>query len=267
MASEDVEVKCVRLNTDSLQGSAIWDDLLYELDCVASEGTIEFQPLLTSNDNGMFDRGDVSIEILGPSPYLAARGPGQRYQGPSGPRLTTNSVSAVIRISKGGRPVALLPGDLDDIGLDDLMRHGVDVSAPVLVFPHHGGLSGRRVDTTAFATQLCATVKPSTVLLSIGRSGKYRRPRPEIVSTIRSYSSEIRIACTELSKQCANSLPRVNPPHLNAVFAKGREHRRCCAGSLVIELNKPRELFPLYSEHQAFITSEAPTALCQGAAE
>lgn len=263
LASGEIEIKHVRLNTDSLQGSAIWDDLLYELDHAAGVGATELQISLTSSDSGLFDRGDVSIEILGPSPYLAARGPGQRYRGSSGPRLTTNSVSAVIRVSKGGRPIALLPGDLDDIGLNDLVSHGIEAVAPVLVFPHHGGLSGGRIDAVAFARKLCSAVKPRTVLFSIGRSGRYQTPRPEIISAIRSSSHEVRIACTQLSEQCANSLPADTPTHLNEVFAKGREYRKCCAGSLVIELEESRKLFPIYSDHQEFIASEAPTALCR----
>jgi beta-lactamase superfamily II metal-dependent hydrolase len=263
LASDSIDVGIVRLNTDSLQGSAIWDDLLYELDHAVNKGKIDFRPSLTSSDSGAFDRGDVSIEILGPSPYLAARGPGQLYGGSSGPRLSTNSVSAVIRISNDGRPVALLPGDLDDIGFDDLMSHGVDVRAPVLVFPHHGGLVGKGIDIDSFVTKLCTAVKPSTVLFSIGRGGTYRTPRPEVVAAVRACSSEVRIACTQLSTQCASSLPKANPSHLNDIFAKGREHRKCCAGSLVIELDGKNPLFPLNSDHQAFIISEAPTALCR----
>lgn len=262
LASDTVYVECVRLNTDSLQGSAEWDDLLYELDCAAHEGKIDFNTSLTSSDSGIFDRGDISIEILGPSLYLSGRGPGQRYRGSSGPRLTTNSISAVIRISKNDRPIALLPGDLDDIGLYDLICHEVDALAPVLVFPHHGGLPGKTVDAAAFATRLCEAVKPDTVLFSIGRSKKGRTPRPEIVSAVRACSSEVRVACTQLSSQCADSVPRMNPSHLNDAFAKGREKRKCCAGSFVIELLENR-LSPAYSDHQAFIESEAPTALCR----
>lgn len=262
LASDTVDVGYVRLNTDSLQGSAEWDDLLYELDCAAHEGRIDFNTSLTSSDSGTFDRGDISIEILGPSPYLSGRGPGQRYRGSSGSKLTTNSISAVIRISKNDRPVALLPGDLDNIGLRDLLHHEVDASAPVLVFPHHGGLPGKSADAAAFATRLCEAVKPNTVLFSIGRSNKRQRPRSEVVSAVRACSSEARIACTQLSSQCADSLPRTNPSHLNDAFAKGREKRKCCAGSFVIELLEHRS-WPTYSEHQAFIVSEAPTALCR----
>lgn len=264
LGSKEVELRCVRLNTDSLQGSAIWDDLLYELSQTASEGRIEFNPVLTDHDNGVFDQGSVAIEILGPSTYLAGRGPGQRYRGASGPRIHTNSISAVIRILKDGHPIALLPGDLDEVGLDDLDHRKVDLSAPVLVFPHHGGSAGQRVDMSAFAARLCDLVKPSTVAFSIGRGDRYETPKPEVVAAIRECTPEIRIACTQLSKQCASSLPNRNSPHLNEVFAKGRERCKCCAGTLVIELLTPEKLLlPLYSEHRAFITLNAPTALCQ----
>lgn len=260
LASDSVDVECVRLNTDSLQGSEAWEDLIYELDCAAHNGEIDFNTSLTTGDNGAFDRGDISIEILGPSSYLSAKGPGGRYRGSSGPRLTTNSISAVIRISKDGRSIALLPGDLDDIGLHDLLRHEIDASAPVLIFPHHGGLPSKKRDMAAFATELCDAVKPNTVLFSVGRSSNL--PRSEIVSAVRACSPEVRIACTQLSKQCADYLPKINPSHLNNTFAKGREERKCCAGSFVIELRKEK-LWPVHSDHQAFIIAEAPKALCR----
>lgn len=263
LSSEEIELRCVRLNTDSLQGSAIWDDLLYELSQSASEGRIDFNPVLTDRDSGTFDQGSVAIEILGPSRYLAGRGPGQRYRGASGPRIHTNSISAVIRILKDGDPIALLPGDLDEVGLSDLIDREVDLSAPVLVFPHHGGSAGQRVDMSTFTASLCQLVKPRTVAFSIGRGDSHERPKPEVVASIRECTSEIHIACTQLSKQCASSLPDGNSPHLNEVFAKGHERCKCCAGTLIIELDTPEKLLPLFLEHRAFITLNAPTALCR----
>lgn len=260
LASDSVDVGCVRLNTDSLQGSDAWEDLIYELDCAAHNSEIDFNTSLTTSDSGAFDRGDISLEILGPSPYLSGKGPGGMYGGSSGSRLTTNSISAVIRISKRGRSIALLPGDLDEIGLHDLLQHEIDASAPVLVFPHHGGLPGKKSDMTAFATELCDAVKPDTVLFSVGRSSN--RPRSEIVSAVRACSPDVRIACTQLSRQCADSLPKTNPSHLNNTFAKGREERKCCAGSFVIELLEEK-LWPVHSDHKAFIIAEAPKALCR----
>lgn len=263
LSSDSIEVGCVRLNTDSSQKSDVWDDLLYELNHHAHDGKIDFRALLTSGDSGAFDRGDISVEILGPSEYLASRGPGQSHRRSSSARITTNSISAVIRITKNNEPVALLPGDLDSLGLDDLLDNVADVHAPVLVFPHHGGLVGTGTDAGAYAARLCAAVEPKAVLFSTGRGEKRHRPLPEVVAAVRGCSPDIRIACTQLSKRCASSLPTNNPSHLNDVFAKGREHRKCCAGSLVIELGAKSRLWPPHFDHQEFIVSEAPTALCR----
>lgn len=261
IASGIFQLNCIRLNTDSLKGSAIWDDLLYELSRLSSDGKLDFKPSLTTSDTGEFDHGTIHIEILGPSTYLAGKGPGSRDR--HGRKLRTNSTSAVIRISENGSPIALLPGDLDEIGLDDLIDHHVDVTAPILVFPHHGGKTGLTEVTEEFSRRLCEKVSPCTVAFSIGRRKNPNNPRPEIVTTVRECLGDVWIICTQLSEHCANSLPKENPKHLNSVFCQGREHRRCCAGTIIVDLSDPYTILPSRSDHQEFISMAVPEALCQ----
>ena len=257
LASAEFKIKRVYLNTDSLKTSRIWDDLLYELDLLKRSGQIELGTSLTSGMTGQFDQGSVQIEILGPSSYLAARGPGSRDR--LGRKIGTNSVSAVIRLVKGGQPIALLPGDLDEIGLDALMERGIDMRAPILVFPHHGGRAGNAADMVNFTNRICELVKPERVIFSIGHGNSY--PRLDVVETIRTFNPNIKIACTQLSKQCAGVLPKNNPHHIR-VFSKGAEYHRCCAGTIVLDLDAHLWL-PNDDEHQSFIANFALTALCQ----
>ena len=178
-----------------------------------------------------------------------------------GRKIGSNSISAVIRLLIGKEPIALLPGDLDEIGLDDLMESHDDIRAPLLLYPHHGGRS-RRGDASAFARRLCELVRPETVVFSIGR-GRVGTPRPEVVGAIRQFNTQIRIACTQLSKRCAVKVPKFDPDHLNPEFSGGRETRSCCAGTLVLDLDALRALLPTYEEHLEFIRRAAPLALCQ----
>ena len=178
-----------------------------------------------------------------------------------GRRITTNSVSAVIRLLYNGAPVVLLTGDIDEIGLDDLIRTGKSLEAPILIFPHHGGNSGA-ADMGAFANILYAKAKPKQVLFSIGR-GQYGTPIPAVVEAARNAIADVRISCTQLSEHCSTTVPKSDHTHISAVFAGGRDTRSCCAGSITIYLEAGQTAFPIWDDHQDFITSSAHTALCR----
>jgi len=260
LSSEVVRIKRVLLNTDSEQGSEIWNDLLYELNQADNAGKLKFETSLTKNQSGEFDQGEVHIEILGPSKYLAGKGPGSKDK--LGRKITTNSISAVVRLSRDKKPIALLPGDLDEVGLNDLIRSGVNLNAPFVVFPHHGGRVGSK-NMAKFARKICEHVSPQTVVFSIGR-GQHGTPNPEIVAAIRQHLAAIRIACTQLSEHCAQTLPTSSPNYLNDVYSAGREDKKCCAGTILINLDDFDTILPLYSDHQKFIKLAAPTtALCR----
>lgn len=262
LAQRGPEIRQICLNTDAIKRTDSWDDILWILDRLDLHDVVDVQVSLTRNvskKNGIFDQGPVRVEILGPSIALAAKGPGGLDR--QGRKIEHNSISAVIRLSIGNEPIALLPGDLDEVGLDDLLNSCDDIHAPILVYPHHGGRSGRS-DPSAFARRLCELVRPETVVFSIGR-GRFRTPRPEVVETIRQHDRQIRIACTQLSKRCAVKVPNLAAFHLNPEFSGGRETRVCCAGTLVIDLDAPRELSPSHEEHLDFIRQAAPLALCQ----
>lgn len=258
LGTNAIVVKTVRLNTDSLKGSDLWNDLLFELDSLQKQGKTDFSPALTEGDNGKFDSEEVALEIIGPSAYLAGKGPGSKDTFRR--RITTNSISAVIRVLYKGAPVALLTGDMDVIGLDEIVRGGKNMTAPILVFPHHGGNAGK--DMAAFAEQLCKLVQPEQVLFSIGR-GRYGTPIPEVVDRVRGVNTKVKISCTQLSEHCATVLPTTDHTHISSVFANGRDDRRCCAGSITISLSATVADFPMWREHQDFISAFAPGALCR----
>jgi competence protein ComEC len=258
LGTNAIAVKTVRLNTDSLKGSDLWDDLLYELDALQKQGKTDFSPALTEGDSGKFDSSDVALEIIGPSAYLAGKGPGSKDR--FNRRITTNSISAVIRVLYKGSPVALFTGDMDVIGLDEIARGGKKMTAPILAFPHHGGNTGK--DMGAFAEHLYKLVQPEQVLFSIGR-GRYGTPIPEVVDRARRVNAQVKISCTQLSEHCATAVPTTDHTHISPVFANGRDDRKCCAGSITITLSTTFTDFPMWKEHQEFITASAPAALCR----
>ncbi len=268
-----IEVGRICLNPNAVKRTKAWEGLRRILDRSDLHGNIDVKVSLTRNrpeDLGELDQGLVQVEILGPSPYLAMGGSGGLDR--QGRKIDHNSISAVIRLSIGQEPIALLPGDLDEVGLDDLLESHDDIHAPVLVYPHHGGRPGRG-DSATFARRLCEVVRPETVIFSIGRRRRRRsrlaqdaqsgNPRPDVVEAIRHFNAKIRIACTQLSARCTVKTPNFDAEHLNPEFSGGRELRTCCAGTLVLQLDAPQALLPTGEEHLAFIRRAAPLALCQ----
>lgn len=259
LESRTVAVQIVRINSNALQGSATWNDLIYLLDEANEARAIRFDVGLTTNQTGQFDTAAIRIEILAPSPGLALKGPGSRDH--KGRKLTTNSSSAVVRLLRDGKPLLLLPGDIDEIGLANLLESNSDISAEIAVFPHHGG-GPASTDLSTFAANFCKACRPDKLIFSIGR-GKYDTPKPEIVAAVRDLSTNIRILCTQLSEHCAAQLPSTEPSHVSAKISKGSESRRCCAGtiSLILE-GKDTSVLPILEAHMDFIVRSAPTALC-----
>ena len=255
------DVREIHINPDASKDTELWHDFRTVLKVRADEGhPIEVKVVLTSSHTGQLSRGETHVEVLAPTPPLALGGVGGRDL--QGRLLSSNSLSAVLRRSGEGVPSTLLPGDLDAVGLENLLESGVDAQAEVLVFPHHGGHSGAG-DESAFAFRLCGVVRPEVVIFSIGR-GRYGTPLPEVIAGVRRAVPEAYIVCTQLSVHCAAEVPTQNSPHLCDRPSRGKSTRSCCAGTIVLGSGHSSPLSqPVPEEHREFIASCAETALCR----
>ena len=258
IATQQVSIGRVLFNGDGSKDTETWEDLAYELDRACSAGLLEAKPGLVAGETEQLP-GDVCLRVLGPSVYLATKGVGGKDG--SGRRIRTNSISAVISIAVAGDTLALLPGDVDGVGLDDLLENGIDIGASVLVYPHHGGRPGGYAEPGSYASALLGSVNPRLVVFSIGR-GRYATPNPQTVRAVRHTAPDVRIVCTQLSEHCSEELPDEPPTHLSDVFAQGRAGRACCGGTVVIPLDDYAAVLPEATLHRKFIGIHAVTALC-----
>jgi beta-lactamase superfamily II metal-dependent hydrolase len=206
--------------------------------------------------------GDVTVEVLGPTFAAAMTGP--TGKSPAGPTMTSNSVSAVLRVVLPDGLRILLPGDMDHIALKELMEEGVDLTADVLVFPHHGSL-GTVPDERGFAADVMRAVDAATVLFSVGRAVK-ARPTGDVLRGVFDVRPDVKIACTQLSSGClgmGSSLPDspTQLGHLTALPAAGRSTCRACAGS--ITLGQPGIIGPAAEEHEKYLLATASTPMCR----
>lgn len=213
-----IDVKLIRFNSDiKKKNPESFRRLVLLADKIDAEKKAQNQPgldcdvSLTSNLNGKLDRGKINIEILAPSWPLAAFAAGGKDE--DGRLIQSNSISSVIRMTKDGEKIILLPGDLDHIGLQDLKKNLdksriSDVNAQIIVYPHHGGKSGAPVEEQ-FVQSLLDFVKPSKIIFSIASDNK-NFPNQMVYDTITKRFPELEIYATGNSPRLAEKLqPRV----------------------------------------------------------
>jgi hypothetical protein len=205
--------------------------------------------------------GRARLEVSHPSILMAGTGP-TNHATEFG-RLQTNTLSVVIRVHLDEKPVALLAADMDGIALQHIMDNSRELSAPVLVFPHHGGLPGTS-DPYEFARTLAALVQPELVIFSIKSVQRPANPNPRIISGVRDAVPNAHIACTQLSVHCHERQSSTPGFHLSQRPAAGRKSGRCCAGTItVIQVEDGLLYEPPIVEHHNFVATFVSTPLCR----
>jgi len=207
--------------------------------------------------------GGFKVEVLGPLFEDAMVGPGGVAD--SGKAMSSNSASAVIRISCDEGGSILLPGDADRRSFESLETKGVDLSADILVFPHHGR-NATVGDEREFARWITELVSPRQVHFSVGR-GAIARPSPEVLMGVRDVAPHAYVACTQLCAECAPAplAEDRTTDHLSGLPSSGATARDCCSGTLQIDLSNPRLRAPDPAEHQRFIDRFAVDPMCRRA--
>jgi len=244
-----IQVRNVYINPDADKRSKTWKETRIALDLAKYNGT-EVHIGLTSSLSGKIESGDVEIEILASSIALALSGAGG--EDPEGRPLTSNSMSAVIGLIHDSHRIALLPGDLDDVGLENLLNKCEDIEAQILIFPHHGGLPGSG-DAQQFAQRLSGLVKPRLVIFSHDRD-LFDFPREEIIRGVLSAAPDVHIVCTQLSRRCSTELSGIYFDHLTTLPSKGRAKGKCCGGSILVKIDGMRTTYsPMLTLHRAFV--------------
>jgi competence protein ComEC len=168
-------------------------------------------------------------------------------------------MSAVIGLIHENRRLALITGDIDWVGLQNLRSDAGDIRAEILIFPHHGGRPGG-LNSKAFAAELCSRVEPSLVIFSMARS-RSGFPRSEVVESVTLNAPQAHIACTQLAQECAKETPPAFE-HLMGYPARGRETDSCCAGTIRVEIGREESYSNFLAQHTVFVRSLAPT-MCQ----
>lgn len=254
LSQQDIAVGAVYVNPDSRDGDT-WVEFRQALEDARQRNDTATIPHLNTNDSEELTFDDVRLEVLHPDPISVLATPQGRDI--DGHQLTANRISAVLRLLFQGESQVLFGGDVDQVGLNQMAERLQPATAPVLIFPHHGGGAG--ADGVGFAKQICELVQPTRVVFSIGRFPA--NPQPSIVKGVREANPDIYIGCTELSSHCAATLPTAAGTHLLPLAAAGRARNSCCLGTVQISLNAEAG-GPSRDSHSAFVGLFAD-ALCR----
>ena len=265
MSQEEFSVTKLWLNPDAEKDSDTWGDLLAFAAALNRKGRLSVATSLNCGASPICSSNDLSVEVLHPDVELAGHGP-VRMGGKFG-TVSANGASGVLKVTMGGRPAALLAGDANQYAVQRMIDQGQDLSADVLIFPHHGGHCDG--DDYSFAKSLCEAVQPQAVVFSLGRSG-LPNPQPDIVRGVRDGASGARILCTQLSRRCRSrddglDTLAASSSHWLPLPSSGAPRHARCAGTLRIQVSEgDSHVFPAADDHRAFIMLAAPTSLCMG---
>ena len=257
LVSKTIKLKKLYVNPDSQKETKIWRSLCAAVRVAEREGSCEVITTLNTVTPGSVQIGEIDVTVLAPSSAFVLGGSGSTDE--HGRKVTSNSISAVLRLSGGEQPSLLLAGDIDEVGLDDALGDERDLSAQTLVFPHHGGLPASS-EIDSFVDTIMDAVRPALVIFSNGR-GQHDNPRREIVSPVAGRGCAI--ACTQLAKACGKPVVPKDA-HLEPYRAQGQINGASCAGSMTIALSgegcRPQ---PFHVAHQKFIDEAVETPMCR----
>jgi len=256
----NVNVQCVHLNSEFKRKGDAWDDLISTLTYARTKRGVKIFAQLTTSTTDSLSTGEVKVKVLAPTPESAAKGGAGAEK-----KLNANSMSAVIGFYHKSHGVAIAAGDLDQVGLDNLLQEEINLKADILIFPHHGGRPGAGNDGIEFTKKLCGLVQPKLVIFSNGR-GYYDHPFKEIVDAVISTVPNVHILCTQLSRNCSQIALTLLPNHLHSLPAKGKSNNSSCGGTVVVKINaKDTTYTPQANNHKDFITTQVSTPLCNSA--
>ncbi|MGC0421474.1 beta-lactamase superfamily II metal-dependent hydrolase [Embleya sp. AB8] len=250
-------------NADGGKNTAVWEKLHRAIHARKRAGGLDGHQAIHTEIGRELHNGRAWLEVVHPSIVMAGTGPTKHHR--MFGTLTANTVSVVVKVHLDKVPAVLLAADIDDVALRTLEEFESDLSAPVLVFPHHGGRPGR-ADPARFAERMTQLVVPKVVVFSILSGGRANNPHPDVVAAVRKAAPDAHIACTQVSRHCHSLAGPLPDDHLATGEAAGRSKGRCCVGSLTVtKTNAGLEFEPLLPDHALFVSQHVNAPMCRTA--
>lgn len=179
LVDENIHVSRIYVNTDPEQKSATWRAIRSALKIVAESSAVNVGNIHTGTSQD-FNAGLINVEIVAPDTDTVLAGIGG--QDANGNLISRHSLNVVVKLGDNRRDLVLLPGDINNDGLELIEKNGKSIKAEVMIFPHHGGNPGSK-DPIKFTETIFEMVNPNIVVFSVGDKHK-SHPRDEILRKI-----------------------------------------------------------------------------------
>ncbi|PTU53385.1 hypothetical protein DBB42_04700 [Pseudomonas plecoglossicida] len=251
LASPEITVKRLVVSADSQKHTDVWEDVRALIAERVEKNLLDLVLGVhskSSNEWGVInDR--LSLEVISPSSAMALAGSGMAVANGT-QKLTSNSISIVLRVNFDGQPIVLLAGDMDRIALDELLAKSPFAPVKFLVYPHHGGLPGNACPVK-FTNDIISFFSPECIIFSNGRN-MHSNPRPQVVAALRKANAHLYIACTQLSNSCCAEVV-LERAYIPSNYSAGSSGGAYCSGTVEIDLERAEILSELKQAHEQFV--------------
>ncbi len=238
LLAENINIKKLFINADpTKKNNESHTQFRYAIQEAKIKKNTVTEPNVTSSLTGKLDYKDLKIEVLYPSPEIAISGVSGTDL--SGNELTSNSMSAIIRIKYCDIPRILFGSDMGLNCLGYLIENKAKLLSEVLIYPHHGGLPGtaKKEEIVKFVEELIHLVNPKHCIFSIHRT-MHGLPRSEIIDVITKEIPAILLYCTQLPEHIKNIVLSDNPGAWVSHCTKKDGNPYYFEGNIKIILNK-----------------------------
>jgi len=238
LLAENISIKKLFINADpTKKNNESHTQFRYAIQEAKIKKNTITEPNVTSSLTGKLDSKDLKIEVLYPSPEIAISGVSGTDL--SGNELTSNSMSAIIRIKYFDIPRILFGSDMGLTCLEYFVENKAELLSEVLIYPHHGGLPGtaKKDEIEKFTEELINLVKPKHCIFSIHRT-MHSLPRSEIINVITKEIPEILLYCTQLPEHIKNIVLSENPGPWKSHCTQKDGNAHYFEGNIKIILNK-----------------------------
>jgi competence protein ComEC len=98
--------------------------------------------------------------------------------------MSRNNGSLVLRFLVNGKGVVLIPGDVEEEGIAELLADKSNLQADLLILPHHGSIS-------SWSEELYDRVNPRLAVAAAGWNNRYGFPDKKVVASLEQRGVEI----------------------------------------------------------------------------
>jgi len=225
--NEGFELLNIHVNPDS-RDTRTWDDFVHDAAALHHDGRTNLSDSIGQGKPERLELGGLQVEVIAPEIGRRLRAVGGVAAVGNGVKRkqTANTLSAVVVARSDSGWAVLLPGDLDEDGLGSIFAQDLNLRCEVVVFPHHGGLSGAG-NIADFSDKLLDATQAKHVVFSNG-NGRAEFPNAIVIERCLARETSLQVLSIGSSPTLHERLGGSNGTHRNDSGTLKIEWRASC---------------------------------------